>query len=84
MATDVMRHSGQTRSGLHVSRNERKLILRIDDEMGKDAPRKGRRPGQGLLSMQERVTVLGGIIEAGPCSDGGFCVFASCPCMATL
>jgi signal transduction histidine kinase len=39
----------------------------------------GRGPGHGLAGMRERVTLLGGWLEAGPAADGGFVVSAVLP-----
>jgi signal transduction histidine kinase len=70
--TNVMRHSGQASSSVHVSCNGQELTLRIDNEVGKDGSRDRIGPGQGILGMQERATALGGAVEAGPRPDGGF------------
>ena len=77
--TNVMRHSGQTTSSVHVSCNEQELTLRIDNEAGQDGSRDRIGPGQGILGMQERATALGGGVEAGPRPDGGFRVVARLP-----
>jgi len=77
--TNVMRHSGQTRSSVHVNRGEQELTLQIDNEVGTEASRDGIGLGQGILGMQERAAALGGVIEAGPRPDGGFRVFARLP-----
>jgi signal transduction histidine kinase len=77
--TNVMRHSGQTSSSVHVTCNQQDLTLRIDNEVGSEASRDGIGPGQGILGMKERATALGGVVEAGPRSDGGFRVFARLP-----
>ncbi len=77
--TNVMRHSGQTSSSVHVTCNEQELTLRIDNEVGSEASRDGIGLGQGILGMQERATALGGVVEAGPRPDGGFRVFARLP-----
>lgn len=77
--TNVMRHSGQTSSSVHVTCNEQELTLRIDNEVGGEAARDGIGAGQGILGMKERATSLGGMVEAGPHPDGGFRVFARLP-----
>ena len=77
--TNVMRHSGQTTSSVHVTCNEQELTLRIENEVGKEGSRDGIGLGQGILGMQERATALGGVVEAGPRPDGGFRVFARLP-----
>ncbi len=77
--TNVMRHSGQTSSSVHVTCNEQELTLRIDNEVGSEASRDGIGRGQGILGMKERATALGGVVEAGPRPDGGFQVFVRLP-----
>ena len=77
--TNVMRHSGQTSSSVHVTCNEQELTLRIDNEVGREGSRDGIGRGQGIIGMQERATALGGVVEAGPSADGGFRVFARLP-----
>jgi signal transduction histidine kinase len=77
--TNIMRHSGQTSSSVHVTCDEQELTLRIDNEVGSEASRDGIGPGQGILGMKERATALGGVVEAGPRPDGGFRVFARLP-----
>jgi signal transduction histidine kinase len=77
--TNVMRHSGQASSSVHVTCNEQELTLRIDNQVGSEAARDGVGLGQGILGMKERATALGGVVEAGPRPDGGFRVFARLP-----
>jgi signal transduction histidine kinase len=89
--TNVMRHSGQRTSSVHLTCNEQELTLRIDNEVGSEASRAeighgighgmghGVKLGQGIRGMQERATALGGVVEAGPRPDGGFRVFARLP-----
>ncbi|MEP7289752.1 MAG: sensor histidine kinase [Chloroflexota bacterium] len=77
--TNVMRHSDQTTSSVHVTCNEQELTLRIDNEVEKESSGDGIGHGQGILGMQERATALGGMVEAGPRANGGFRVFARLP-----
>jgi len=81
--TNVMRHSGQTSSSVHVTCNEQELTLRIDNAVGSEAAHDGSghgiKLGQGILGMQERAIALGGMVEVGPRPDGGFRVFARLP-----
>ena len=80
-----MRHSGQTSSRVHVTRNEQELTLWIDNDIGQEASRDESRDGfgvglgQGILGMKERAAALGGVVETGPLPDGGFRVFARLP-----
>ena len=82
--TNVMRHSGQTLSSVHVTCNEQELTLRIDNEVGSEASRDRIGSGQGILGMKERAAALGGVVEAGFCSDGGFRVLARLPLNGSL
>ncbi len=77
--TNIMRHSGQTSSSVHVACTERELTLQIDNEVGNEASRDDIGFGRGILGMKERATALGGVVEAGPHRDGGFRVFARLP-----
>lgn len=77
--TNVMRHSGQNASSVHVTRKAQELTLQIDNGVGKEGSRDGARDGQGILGMKERAAALGGIVEAGLGPDGGFRVFARLP-----
>jgi signal transduction histidine kinase len=77
--TNVMRHSGQATSSIHVICSEQELTLRIDNEAGEAGFRDRIEPGQGILGMQERATALGGGVEAGPRPGGGFRVVARLP-----
>lgn len=77
--TNVLRHSGQTKSSVQVICNEQELTLRVDNEVGSEPFREKSAAGQGILGMQERATALGGVVEAGPRPDGGFRVAARLP-----
>jgi signal transduction histidine kinase len=77
--TNVMRHSGQSSSRVHIACNGRELTLRIDNPVSSAAARDRSTPGRGILGMQERATTLGGAVEAGPHPGSGFRVFARLP-----
>jgi signal transduction histidine kinase len=77
--TNVMRHSGQTASSVHVACTAHELTLQIDNAVARKPSRDGIGPGQGILGMQERAIALGGVVEAGPRPEGGFRVVARLP-----
>ena len=81
--TNVMRHSGQSVSSVHVTCDEQELTLRIDNEINSEVARDGSGYGmglgQGILGMKERAMALGGVVEAGRRPDGGFRVVARLP-----
>ncbi|MFF7754216.1 sensor histidine kinase [Streptomyces sp. NPDC007971] len=76
--TNVVRHSGSRHARVRLDHDGTALGLRIDDDgpaTGGDAGGSG----NGLAGMRERAAALGGTIEAGPRSDGGFRVLAVLP-----
>lgn len=50
-----------------------------DDGRGAKSADDGHQPGYGLIGMRERVTAVGGTLEAGPVPSGGFHVAAILP-----
>ena len=77
--TNVVRHSGQTRSWIRVACKQHELTLQIDNEGAGTSQEQACASGQGILGMQERATALGGVVEAGPRPEGGFRVVARLP-----
>jgi signal transduction histidine kinase len=82
--TNSARHSGGTGAMVRISRDDRDLIIEVDD----DGPGKpGARgcgdgmngSGNGIIGMTERAHALGGTLEAAPRPDGGFRVRARLP-----
>jgi signal transduction histidine kinase len=57
------------------------VVLRVANGPGKPADEADarRRAGHGLTGMRERVSLLGGSLQAGPAPDGGFVVSAVLP-----
>ncbi|MET9770688.1 sensor histidine kinase [Streptomyces sp. NPDC006415] len=76
--TNVVRHSGSRTALVHIGYGSGRLRLRIDDAgpaTGGDAGGSG----NGLVGMRERAAALGGTIDAGPRTGGGFRVLAELP-----
>ena len=73
--TNVTRHAGSGAvATVSVTRTARHLTIEVsDDGVGIQRP-----PGRGLRGMRERVTAVGGTLEAGP-SDEGWRVRAMMP-----
>jgi signal transduction histidine kinase len=70
---------------VHLHYSPDALSVQVDDD-GADAgistgPRSAGR-GLGLIGMRERVTALGGRLQAGPRDGGGFQVYAELPARA--
>jgi signal transduction histidine kinase len=74
--TNTLKHAQASRARVRVSRRPGELELEIaDDGAGPD----GEAAGHGLIGMQERAALLGGVLEAGPAPDGGFAIKARFP-----
>jgi signal transduction histidine kinase len=80
--TNAVKHSGAGRARVLVRYGPEDLRLRVVDEgRAGRAAAPGKRVGQGLVGMRERVNLFGGELHAGPGPgpDGGFTVDARIP-----
>lgn len=78
--TNVMKHAGPARAQVHVHYHATEIELQvIDDGRARSDGGDDDRVGHGLIGMQERVTLFGGELEAGPRPAGGFAVRARLP-----
>ena len=75
--TNTRKHAGIGRARVHISREDDQLVVEVVDDG--DGSANGTGSGLGLVGMQERVSVFGGSLEAGPQPSGGFRVRASFP-----
>lgn len=75
--TNVARHAAAATAQVRIDYRPDAVVIRVDDD-GKAPPRPAE-PGIGLLGMRERVTALGGQLQAAPRSGGGFSVQAELP-----
>jgi signal transduction histidine kinase len=78
---NVTRHAGQASTAVCLQYTPGGLTVQVDDEGTGDSDSDGRTagPGLGLLGMRERVSVLGGRLQAGPRDCGGFRIHAELP-----
>ncbi|MGV9365916.1 sensor histidine kinase [Amycolatopsis sp. NPDC003731] len=74
--TNVARHAAADTASVRIDHRPGALVIRVDDN-GKATVDSA--PGVGLTGMRERVTALGGRLEAGPRRGGGFRVQAELP-----
>jgi signal transduction histidine kinase len=86
--TNVTRHAGHACTTVHLQYGPGLLTVQVDDDGAGDggpggAPA-GPQPtsGMGLIGMRERVSALGGRLDAGPRTGGGFRVRAELPARA--
>src|SRR5499425_3570901 len=79
--TNVSRHAGlagggdQVRASVHLHYTPETLSIQVDDDGKGTVTSTGTRPsglGLGLVGMRERVSALGGWLQAGPQDGGGF------------
>jgi signal transduction histidine kinase len=90
--TNVSRHAGlagggdQVSASVHLHYTPEALSVQVaDDGQGTVTPPSTRPfgPGLGLVGMRERVSALGGQLQAGPQDGGGFHVHAELPARAS-
>jgi signal transduction histidine kinase len=93
--TNVSRHASNACASVHLHYTPHVLTIQVDDDGGEGAvsntssntsnnasSSEGTRPsgpGLGLVGMRERVSALGGQLQAGPKENGGFQVRAKLP-----
>jgi signal transduction histidine kinase len=81
--TNVTRHAGQASAAVHLCYRADALTVQVDDD-GTAAPQAAVPGlGLGLIGMRERVSALGGLLQAGPRQNGGFRVWAELPLRAS-
>ncbi|MFI5560155.1 sensor histidine kinase [Amycolatopsis japonica] len=76
--TNIARHAAAKTASVRIDHRPDALTIQIEDD-GKATPGAAPIPGVGLLGMRERVTALGGRLDAGPKDTGGFSVRAELP-----
>ena len=82
--TNVRRHAGRACARVHLHYSPDALSVQVDDDGSETGTGTGTGlrpagPGLGLIGMRERVTALGGRLQAGPRDGGGFQVYAELP-----
>jgi signal transduction histidine kinase len=72
--TNVTRHASARTVTVRVAHDDGATVEVIDDGVGGTAP-----VGNGIIGMRERAAALGGTVETGPRTGGGFRVVAHLP-----
>jgi signal transduction histidine kinase len=87
--TNVSRHAGAASASVHLHYTPHILSIQVDDDgkgqvtsTGSGNGTRASGPGLGLVGMRERVSALGGRLQAGPRDAGGFRVRAELPARA--
>jgi signal transduction histidine kinase len=79
---NASRHSPGADVAIRIHREQGRLALEICNGPPAERPAPSSEQdgaGHGLTGMRERAAMLGGVLHAGPCSDGGFTVSVSLP-----
>jgi len=79
--TNVSRHAGGACATVHLHYGQDVLTVQVNDD-GSGVSTVSAGPGLGLIGMRERVSALGGKLDAGPRAGGGFRVRAELPARA--
>jgi signal transduction histidine kinase len=74
--TNVMRHSLSRVAQVGLTWSDHHLVIEVSDD-GPSAPHPG--SGRGLIGMRDRIALVGGELQSGGRSDGGFTVCARIP-----
>ncbi|MGW3351927.1 sensor histidine kinase [Nonomuraea rubra] len=88
--TNVLRHAGAAPTAVAIGYTDQALTLEVRNAPATGGPPPvptgaatttgaGRRPGQGLVGMRERLAMVQGSLHTGPEPDGGFAVRARFP-----
>lgn len=77
--TNVTRHAAGATATVRVSYGDRDLTVQVDDDGGGSSSHDTLGTGKGIVGMRERVSALGGELEAGHRPGGGFRVLARFP-----
>jgi signal transduction histidine kinase len=76
--TNVLRHAGPATAAVRLALADGVLRVEVTDT-GRGGPVAQSGGGHGLAGMRERVTALGGALDAAPVPGGGFAVTATLP-----
>jgi signal transduction histidine kinase len=76
--TNVLKHAGPARARVDVDYGDRTLTVRISNDGAARAVRESP-ASHGIRGMRERAELYGGVLTAGPATDGGFAVVARLP-----
>jgi signal transduction histidine kinase len=77
--TNVTRHAGADHATIRIGYAERDLTVQVDDDGNGTPVKPSSGGGRGIGGMRERVATLGGELEAGAKTGGGFRIKARLP-----
>ncbi|WP_330282787.1 sensor histidine kinase [Streptomyces sp. NBC_00588] len=74
--TNVLRHGEAVQCDIALTRDERRVTLTVENDGARDPAAGG---GSGLAGLRERLSAVGGTLEAGPAGGDVFRVVAEVP-----
>ena len=77
--TNTLRHAPRSKVRVAVDYKDDSVTLDVTNGRGDASSPRTPGGGLGLVGMRERVTAIGGRLDAGPQPDGGFRVHAELP-----
>jgi signal transduction histidine kinase len=77
--TNTVRHSGATAALVRIAYDQRAVTVEVEDDGRPGNPIRMNGTGNGIIGMGERADALGGRLQAGPRTGGGFRVKAWLP-----
>lgn len=77
--TNVVRHAHASIARVLIRYEPDRIVVEVDDDGNGPAAAANGGGGYGLVGMRERATAVGGVLEAGPRTGGGFRVHAELP-----
>ena len=75
--TNTLKHAHATQAEVRLQWQDDSLEIEIHDNGLGSTSTNG--TGHGIVGMRERLALLGGTLDAGPATDGGFTVLARFP-----
>jgi len=82
--TNALKHAGDARAVVSVSYEPNEVVLSIEDDGSGPSAAGELTGGHGLVGMRERVSLYGGVLQAGRRRGGGFAVHARLPTRAPV
>jgi signal transduction histidine kinase len=76
--TNIVRHAGASAATVTVTYDDDAVTVQVDDD-GRGSETASLGSGSGIVGMRERAESVGGMLEAGPETEGGFRVRARLP-----
>ncbi|URN01416.1 hypothetical protein LUW76_47950 [Actinomadura madurae] len=68
--SNASRYAPGSRVHVEVKYGTGSLVVSVTDDGARGEPERSQGGGHGLVGMRERVTMLGGSLDAGPLDDG--------------